>query len=120
MDRQCTVTGAFEIYYKNIKHSIKNFGKEVEKFGAFHTNLERITWICQLVELNELDQKWLPVLEQFTGKAMCIADSCKDQGNEAFKARKWSEALKLYSASYISVPCNKGMHPTMPNKQHLV
>lgn len=107
MDSECTQC-AISVYYENAKDRIANFESVVQKFGNLGSNLERMTWINQLPLLNELDEKWLSVQQQYPGKAECVAISCKEQGNEAFKAKKWSEALRLYSASYISTPPENG------------
>lgn len=112
MDRECK-TSAISTYYDNVKRCIVNFESEVEKFGKLNSNLERIRWINQLTELNALDEKFLPVQQQYPGKAETIASAGKEQGNEAFKAKKWSEALKYYSASYISIPSQNGKQQQM-------
>lgn len=96
------------IYYDKIKNVTSIFNENEEIFSNFTTNLERIQWICQVPKLNELDEKCLPIQRQYPGKTDSIAAFHKEQGNAAFKVKKWSEALNDYSASYISVPDENG------------
>uniref|UniRef100_A0A1A9UIY6 MYND-type domain-containing protein n=1 Tax=Glossina austeni TaxID=7395 RepID=A0A1A9UIY6_GLOAU len=98
--------GFFSAYYLNLKNNLKDFDLEVENIKHCRNDLERIEFLNRLSGLQEHDHA-LNVRRSYEGKNADVAADFKEKGNIAFKAKKWLEAMILYSKSYIALPADK-------------
>uniref|UniRef100_A0A1A9WP51 SET domain-containing protein n=1 Tax=Glossina brevipalpis TaxID=37001 RepID=A0A1A9WP51_9MUSC len=98
--------GFFTAYYLNLKNSLKDFDLEVENIKHCKNDCERINFLDRLSGLQEQDHA-LNVKRVYEGKNAELAADLKEKGNMAFKAKKWLEAMILYSKGYIALPADK-------------
>ncbi|XP_037955909.1 SET and MYND domain-containing protein 4-like [Teleopsis dalmanni] len=102
-------SGFFPDYYLNLKNSnLSSFDKEIEKIAECHNDVERMAFVDQLTFVKERDDD-LRVRREYNGKDSAIAADLKEKGNSAFKAKKWLEAMMLYTKSYVAVPQEKAI-----------
>ncbi|XP_037950105.1 SET and MYND domain-containing protein 4-like [Teleopsis dalmanni] len=102
-------SGFFPDYYLNLKNSnLSSFDKEIEKIAECHNDVERMAFVDQLTFVKERDDD-LRVRREYNGKDSAIAADLKEKGNSAFKAKKWLEAMMLYTKSYVAVPQEKAV-----------
>lgn len=93
----------FPDYYEKVKKLINP--NDINALGNFKTDLERIQHVSKISIVSENKVK---INREFAGKSEENALKLKQIGNEAFRNKKWTEALMLYSKSYVSMPGEKG------------
>jgi len=63
--------------------------------------VEKLPWV-QAGDAN------LVVNQEFAGKNASLAAEIKERATAAFKAKKWLEAMMLYTRSYVALPSENG------------
>lgn len=101
-------TGFFPDYYLNLKNSQSDiFDVQIGKLAACRNDYERLIFIEQFPGVREHDER-LQVKREFAGKNADTAAQFKENGNQAFKAKNWFEAMLFYTKSYMALPEDKG------------
>lgn len=91
--------GFFPEYYLNVVN--QSTPDELENLGKCKTDYDRVKYLNSLPFMKSSDLK---IELDFNGKSLEIATKMKESGNAAFKAKKWLDAMILYSQSFIALP----------------
>lgn len=92
-------SGFFPDYYLNVIN--QSTPEELESIGKCKTDYDRVKYLGSLPFIKSSDLK---IELEFTGKSLDIATKLKDAGNASFKAKKWLDAMILYSQSFVALP----------------
>lgn len=92
-------TGFFPDYYLNVVN--QSTPDELESIGKCRTDYDRVKYLDSLPFMKASDLK---IELEFNGKSLDTAIKIKDTGNAAFKAKKWLDAMILYSQSLVALP----------------
>lgn len=92
-------SGFFPEYYLNVIN--QSTPDELESIGKCKDDYSRVQHLNSLPFIKSSDLK---IEKNLTGKSLEIATKMKESGNGAFKAKKWLDAMILYSQSLIALP----------------
>ncbi|XP_030386848.1 SET and MYND domain-containing protein DDB_G0284059 [Scaptodrosophila lebanonensis] len=94
----------FTEYYLKLKQAGGSTSDvDIAKLAACRNDDERVAFVDQLEWVRACDSELL-VKREFTGKNANVAAGLKERATQAFKAKKWLEAMMLYSRSYVALP----------------
>ncbi|XP_033155180.1 SET and MYND domain-containing protein 4 [Drosophila mauritiana] len=97
-------TGFFAEYYLKLKDQAgPNCESDIAKLSACKSDEERVAYVEKLPWVQAGDAN-LVVNQEFGGKNAFLAAEIKERATAAFKAKKWLEAMVLYTRSYVALP----------------
>lgn len=101
-------TGFFAEYYLKLKDQAgPNCESDIAKLSACKSDEERVAYVEKLPWVQAGDAN-LVVNQEFAGKNASLAAEIKERATAAFKAKKWLEAMMLYTRSYVVLPSENG------------
>ncbi|KAH8280291.1 hypothetical protein KR018_001592 [Drosophila ironensis] len=97
-------TGFFAEYYLKLKDQAgSGCESDIAKLSACGSDEERVAYVDQLPWVQAGDAN-LAVNQEFPGKSAALAAEIKERATAAFKAKKWLEAMVLYTRCYLALP----------------
>jgi len=101
-------TGFFAEYYLKLKDQAgTNCESDIAKLSSCKSDEERVAYVEKLPWVQAGDAN-LVVNQEFAGKNASLAAEIKERATAAFKAKKWLEAMMLYTRSYVALPSENG------------
>lgn len=101
-------TGFFAEYYLKLKDQAgATCEPDIAKLAACGSDEERVAYVEKLPWVQAGDAN-LVVNQEFAGKSAVLAAEIKESATSAFKAKKWLEAMVLYTRSYLALPSENG------------
>ncbi|XP_068146195.1 SET and MYND domain-containing protein 4 [Drosophila tropicalis] len=100
-------TGFFAEYYLKLKETAgSSCESDITKISKCQNDDERVAYVDQLEWVQKGDADLL-VAQEFHNKDEKLAAEIKERATAAFKAKKWLEAMLLYTRNYITLPSDK-------------
>ncbi|BFG06135.1 SET and MYND domain-containing protein 4 [Drosophila madeirensis] len=99
-------TGFFAEYYLKLKEQAgagASCEADIAKLSECKSDEERVAYVDQLPWVQSGDANLL-LRPEFDSKRAPLAAEIKERATAAFKAKKWLEAMVLYTRSYMSLP----------------